>query len=54
MGGDIRDFSDLSMYDYQLKIEAHKQIFGISDEHQIQSSDDLDELYSRIKPEHLH
>lgn len=55
MGGSLDDFCDLSMYDYQVKLAAHKRIFGIKDEDtEISTTEDLDRLYAKIKPEHLH
>lgn len=41
------------MYDFQVKLAAYKAINGLDDEDEITTAEDLDELYSKIKPEQM-
>ncbi len=52
MGNDLRDFPNLSMYDFNVQLEAYKVKIGYKEE-TLKDTDDLDNLYSRVKPELL-
>ena len=53
MGGDLDKFDSGSMYDFQLLKSAYCIKNGISEheeENQVETTEDLDHLYSKIKP----
>ena len=50
MGYSLGDLDKCSMYDVQLYIEAFRDKHGLEEP---ASESDLDDLYSKIKPEHL-
>lgn len=50
MGGASADFYNSSMYEFQSLVEAHKKKNGIKDD-ELLTTDDLDDLYSKLKPE---
>lgn len=47
MGGDLREFSGASMFDYEVLLSAFRQKHGLS-EPDITSADDLDDLYAAL------
>lgn len=47
MGGNLDDFYNVSMYDFQSKMAAYRLTLGIQEE-EISTTDDLDQLYSKI------
>ena len=47
MDGQLSDFDNASMYDYQALMAAHRIRCGIKEE-EITSTDDLDSLYSAM------
>lgn len=52
MGNDLRDFPNLSMYDFNFHVEAYKIKIGYKEE-TLKDTNDLDDLYSRVNPELL-
>ena len=49
MGGQLSDFYYSSMYDFVLMLGGYKKRNGIDQDNDITTTEDLDDLYSRIQ-----